>query len=62
MEKSLLGKCRLRLCPLLFLMLDRFYKAQGFMAVDGFEVKKDDGTVWPGTLLRMDIGENVGDE
>lgn len=43
-------------------MLDRFYKLQGFTTVDGFEVKKDDGTVWPGMLLRMDVGEKIGDE
>jgi hypothetical protein len=43
-------------------MLDRFYKSQGFVPVDDFQVKKDDGSLWPGKLLRMDIDESIGHE
>lgn len=43
-------------------MLDRFYKSQGFVLVDGFQVKKANGSLWPGTLLRMDIDETISHE
>ena len=43
-------------------MLDSFYKSQGFVPVDGFQLKKDDGSLWPGMLLRMDIDKNISHE
>ncbi|KAK4442829.1 hypothetical protein QBC34DRAFT_223737 [Podospora aff. communis PSN243] len=39
--------------------LVKFYEAQGFEKVDGFEVERPDGRdPWPGMFLRMDIGKS----
>lgn len=44
------------------LILDRFYKSQGYVPVDDFHIKKEDGTVWHGKLLRMDVEEYTSRE
>ncbi|KAF2126585.1 hypothetical protein P153DRAFT_369282 [Dothidotthia symphoricarpi CBS 119687] len=36
-----------------------FYISQGFVPVDDFHAKKDDGSIWHGKLLRMDIDKNL---
>lgn len=46
----------------MWLMIDRFYKSQGYVPVYDFEAKdpvNDDGSVWHGKLLRLDVGENA---
>ena len=43
-------------------MLDRFYQSQGFVPVDDFQVKKDDGSLWLGKLMRMDVDESTNHE
>ncbi|KAH7136172.1 hypothetical protein B0J11DRAFT_597522 [Dendryphion nanum] len=42
--------------------LVEFYKSQGFVPVGGYDLKKDDGTIWPGKLLRMDIEPSTSRE
>lgn len=37
------------------LMEDRFYEQQGFSVVAEFMMKRANGTIWPGTILRMEL-------
>lgn len=53
--------CSMSSC-LACLTLDRFYKSQGFVPEDRFQVEKEDGSVWPGFLLRMDIDQSLSQE
>ncbi|KAK6215810.1 acetyltransferase [Colletotrichum tabaci] len=36
--------------------LVRWYERQGFTAIADFEMKRANGTIWPGTLMRMSLG------
>ncbi|KAF2853075.1 hypothetical protein T440DRAFT_552889 [Plenodomus tracheiphilus IPT5] len=39
-----------------------FYKSQGFVPVDDFHAKKEDGSIWHGKLMRMDIDQSNSHE
>ncbi|KAF2789395.1 hypothetical protein K505DRAFT_284490 [Melanomma pulvis-pyrius CBS 109.77] len=42
--------------------LVEFYKSQGYVPVDDFQGKKDDGSIWHGKLLRLDLDESISHE
>jgi len=35
----------------------RFYERQGFVKIDDFVVDRKDGSKWPGTFFKMELGE-----
>ena len=37
--------------------LPRFYEKQGFVKIDDFVVDRKDGSKWPGTFFKMELGE-----